>query len=115
MVRLRDKKWRMRVPRTLELETCAKVASRLEYTDDIGPHRNVLIISIRVPDNIHAVLGARDRRTLTLLDVLRKPLVLRVASDEGYYDDLGFFALEVVHRCHSDSLEKSSFADRGSR
>ena len=57
VVRLGDKKRRGGMSRTLELETHAKVASHLEHVNDICPHQDILI-SIRVPNNVHPVLGA---------------------------------------------------------
>ena len=52
-------KWCVWVPRALQIQAGPEVSIRLEFADDISPHGNVAV-GVRIADNVHAMLGARQ-------------------------------------------------------
>ena len=106
VLRLADELRRLRVPRTLQLESWAEVIPIFENSNNIRPHLH-RSGGVRVADDVHAVLGTRQEDIDPVRDVEESRLVLVVAADQRNDDDVCLFSLEVVNSCKPHGVQEA--------
>jgi hypothetical protein len=77
----------------------------LELLMNIGPHGH-LLVRLRVANEVHPVLCSAEQHVDAVLRAEEANLAFIVAADQGDDNYLGLLALEIVHGCQADGLQK---------